>query len=79
MAHFYLPHSNSTFIEHCQLSKDTMVMAGNQTFTENKFLLYKIHKRKKVIAVSIIPIEEDDGLVKRLLLHTVPLLPSFLK
>lgn len=78
MAHFYLPHSNSTFIANCQLSKDTMVMADNQTFAENKFHFTKFIK-EKVAAFSIIPIEEDGGLVKRLLLHTVSLLPSFLK
>lgn len=78
MAHFHLPHSTSTFIANCQLSKDTMVMADDQTFAGNKFYFTKFMKGK-VAAVSVIPIEEDDGPGQRLLLHTVSLLPSILK
>lgn len=55
-----------------------MVMADNQTFEEKCSSFTKFIK-EKVAAVSIIPIEEDDGLVKRLLLHTVSLLPFILK
>lgn len=77
MAHFYLPQSNSTFIANCQLSKDTMVMADNQTFAENKFYLTQFIK-EKVASVSIKPTQEDDELIKRTLLHTVSLLPSIL-
>lgn len=54
-----------------------MVMADNQTFAENKFYFTKFIK-ETLAPVRIKPIEEDDGPVKRLLLHTVSLLPSIL-